>query len=177
MKQLLLLNPEQVSEEEAERFPIREAARAIVIDGRGMIALLHVAKDEYYKLPGGGLEGAEDKKTALERECREEIGCDIKVTGEVGSIIEYRKTLHLKQISYCYLAKVKGEKGKPHFTDNEIKRGFKLVWLPFKDVVYVIQGGLAKNLEGSAFIVPRDIAFLKAAENLIGTLSIDAQQH
>src|SRR5688572_4730076 len=113
MKELLLINPESVTEEEVKEYPVREAARAIVTDEDGLIALLHVSNKNYYKLPGGGMEKGEDRIQALKRECLEEIGCHIEVTGEIGSIVEYRKIFHIKQISHCYLARLKGSKGTP----------------------------------------------------------------
>ncbi len=167
MKQLLLLNPEEASEEEVKNYPVREAARAIVVDEDGLIALLKVAKNGYYKLPGGGLEGSEDRIVTLQRECREEIGCNIEVISEIGSIVEYRKVFNLKQISYCYLAKVKGKKGTPSFTKEEMENGFQQAWLSYEDAKRVMSESTATNLEGSAYIVPRDIAFLEEAHDLL----------
>ena len=82
MEQLLLLNPEYASEEEAAQYPVREAARAVVMDAENNVALLRVANKNYYKLPGGGIEVGEDRISALKRECLEEIGCSIEVVGE-----------------------------------------------------------------------------------------------
>ena len=81
MKQLAILNPENATDDEMLEFSVRESARAVVIDNDGNVALLHVAKKEYYKLPGGGIEGSEDKISSLLRECKEEIGCDVSVLG------------------------------------------------------------------------------------------------
>jgi 8-oxo-dGTP diphosphatase len=167
MKLLKIVNPERVSEEEIQSYPVREAARAIVTDGEGNIALLHVAHEQYYKLPGGGLEGAEDKIVALRRECQEEIGCDIEVTSEIGTIIEYRKIFNLKQISYCYFARVKGEKGTPDFTTEEKEKGFEALWVPYADALQLMRGSGAMSFEGESYIVPRDIAFLEAVKDLM----------
>lgn len=167
MKQLALLNPENVSEEEANTYPIREAVRAVVVDENNMIALLHVAHQGYYKIPGGGIEGSEERALALQRECKEEIGCDIEVTQEIGSIVEYRKVFHLKQISYCYLAKIKGQMGTPNFTEEEIANGFQQAWLPYEDAIQAIKGSATSDLEGSAYIVPRDKTFLEAAKRYL----------
>jgi len=159
-----LINPEHATEEEVAHYAVREAARAIVRDTEGFIALLHVTKKNYYKLPGGGLEGDEDKLIALQRECEEEIGCNIDVLDEVGMTIEYRKMFQLKQISYCYYATVRGEKGTPHFVGDEIDDGFEALWLPFDKALDVMKTCEANDFEGSAYIVPRDIAFLEAAQ-------------
>lgn len=162
-----LINPENVSEEEVKDYRIREAGRAVVIDENGMIALLHVAKESYYKLPGGGIEDTEDKIIALKRECQEEIGCDVEIIGEIGTIVEYRKIFNLKQTSYCYFAKVKGAKGIPNFTDDEKENGFEQVWLPYEQALKFLSESKATNIEGSAYIVPRDTAFLEEAKILI----------
>jgi 8-oxo-dGTP pyrophosphatase MutT (NUDIX family) len=167
MKQLKLINPENVSEEEVKSYKVREAARAVVVDENGKIALLHVSKEHYYKLPGGGIEDGEDKMKALARECKEEIGCDVEVMGEVGSIVEYRKIFTLKQTSYCYLAKVKGKKGMPDFTDDEKENGFEQVWLSSSDALKALRESKATSIEGSAYIVPRDTAFLEESKNYL----------
>jgi 8-oxo-dGTP pyrophosphatase MutT (NUDIX family) len=163
MKYLKLINPENVSEEEVKNYKVREAARAVVFDENNKIALLHVSKERYYKLPGGGLEGSEDQAVALQRECKEEIGCNIEVVGEIGSIIEYRKIFNLKQTSYCYLAKVKGPKGTPDFTDDEKENGFEQVWLSYNDALKALIESKASSIEGSDYIVPRDTTFLEEA--------------
>lgn len=167
MKQLLLLNPENVSGREIRNYPVRKAARAVVVDKNNRVALLHVSRKNYYKLPGGGLEGDEDKITALKRECKEEIGSDIEVIGEIGKIVEYRKFSQLKQISYCYFAKLKGKKSIPNFTEKEIAGGFKLMWVSYDKALRLMEESRAKNIEGREYIVPRDIAFLKAAKRYL----------
>lgn len=167
MKKLALLNPEGVSEEEARTYPVREAARAIVVDDDGKIVLLHVSKRNYYKLPGGGIEPGEDHVTALRRECQEEIGCDVEVIGEVGTITEYRKMFTLTQVSHCYLARVVGAKGVPHLEEGEIEDGFKGVWLSYAGVQHAMAESIADNPQGRMYIVPRDTLLLKEADALV----------
>lgn len=167
MKQLKLINPENVSENEVRNYSLREAARAIVIDKDGKIVLLNVSKANYYKLPGGGIDNGEDKITALKRECQEEIGCDIEVLNEIGLIIEYRKIHNLKQTSYCYLAKVKGEKGLPNFTNSEINAGFEQIWFSYDDALHAIRSGKAPHIEGNEYIMPRDTTFLVEAKTYL----------
>lgn len=163
MKELHILNPEHTTEEERKGYRLRKAARAVVVDEAGNIALLHVGVSNYYKLPGGGLEDSEDPLTALRRECLEEIGCEVEVIGEIGSILEFRKSFSLTQTSFCYFAKLRGKKGKPSFTAEEVQNGFSVVWLPYPEVLTALRETLAIDLEGSAYIVPRDTLFVKAA--------------
>lgn len=161
---LITLNPENASDEEVQTYSTREAARAVVVDSGGNIALLHVSLKNYYKLPGGGLEGDEDILVALARECKEEIGCAIEVVGEVGTVIEYRKIFGIKQISYCYFAHVKGDKGEPEFTESELEGGFEIVWVSYGKALTLMAESVVSDEEGGRYIIPRDIALLKAVE-------------
>lgn len=163
---LPLLNPEGVSEEEAATYQVREATRAIVTEADGKIALMHASLNHYYKLPGGGVEAGESLLEALYRECREEIGCDIEVTGEVGSLTEYRQRYKLKQTSYCYLARVVGEKGEPKFEPDEIAEGFEVTWvMPKEALALILESGVSVYPAGH--MVARDSALLAAALPLI----------
>lgn len=165
MKELILLNPENVSEEEVKTYSTREAARTVVFDKENNVALLHATKTDYYKLPGGGLDDDTNKVTALKRECREEIGCDVEVMGEIGLVNEWRRFCNLHQISYCYFAKVVGEKGIPDFTESEIAEGFEVVWLPYNEALDIIKRSKAEQIEAKEYMVPRDIAILEAARD------------
>lgn len=111
-----------------EGYFLREASRAIVSDDMGAIALLHVTRDDYYKLPGGGIDAGENPLKALERELLEEIGCRAIVTSELGTVLEQRYYQNMTQISHCFTATVVGEKGEPDYTEKERAAGFEIVW-------------------------------------------------
>lgn len=160
MKLLGILNPENVTNTELDQFEVREAVRGIVYDSQGKIALLHVANENYYKLPGGGVEGAEDHTQTFLRECLEEIGTPIEIIDELGEILEYRKIFHIKQVSYCYTAKVIGDKGIPNFTDKERSQGFKVVWLSLSEAREMISKSSATTPAGELYIVPRDLLII-----------------
>lgn len=141
-------------------YTIRKASRAIVFNDNNEIAILHVTKDKYHKLPGGGIEENEDVISALRRELIEEVGVEVEVTGTVGCIIEYRDKFNQLQISYCYDAQVVTDYKKTDFTEEEIANGFKLKWMNLKDAVEVLDKDKPENYAGM-FIKERDLAFLK----------------
>lgn len=123
-----------------DTYATRHAARAVVTDGNGAIALLHARERDYYKLPGGGIEENEDILVALAREIKEELGCEAEVENELGQVIEWRDETMLQQISYAYLARLKGLKGTPDFTESEIAEGFEVVWAPsLQDALQLVE--------------------------------------
>lgn len=152
------------ADKDSANFRKRHAARAIVTAKDGGIALLHVGKYNYYKLPGGGVEDGEDIYRALERELLEEIGCRAKITGEVGKIVEYRDEWNQKQTSYCYLAQQIGEAGHPDFTKKELSEGFAIVWAKNIDEAVALLEQDTPEEYGGKFIRERDLEFLKAAQ-------------
>lgn len=150
-----------------QNYEERSAARAIVFDADKNIALLHVSKKSYHKLPGGGIEKGEDAVTALLRELREEIGCAVDSIHELGSIEEYRNDFKLHQTSYCYVATVVGPKGNTNFDEGEVADGFIPVWMCLNDAIQTLEDeGEVKHYEAK-FIRLRDLTFLKEARQLL----------
>lgn len=143
----------------------REAARAVAFDDDGRIPLLYVGKHSYHKLPGGGIEAGEDVMQALAREMKEETGCGIEVTGEIGTIVEYRTEWHIKQTSYCYLAKITS-KGETAFDDGEVKDDFKLVWMTLDEAIEALENDRPASYYTGGFIRERDLVFLKQAKRI-----------
>ena len=166
MKQIATINPRNVSEAEVANYKLGEAARAIVVDKENKIALLWVGRDKYYKLPGGGIEPGEDRMIGLQRECYEEIGCAAEVIGEIGYTLEYWKEDDEKQTSYCYLAKMVGEKGTPDFTQSEKDRDFGIVWVSYPEAIELLKESKPIQFEGE-YIKPRDLAFLEEAKDIL----------
>jgi 8-oxo-dGTP pyrophosphatase MutT (NUDIX family) len=162
MKLIKTIQFKDLKQEEIEKFEIRRAARAVVFDQDKKIGILYVSKYHYHKLPGGGIEAGEDIMTALKRECREEIGCNIETVSEIGEIIEYRDKWLFKQHSYCYLANLLGDKGEPDFTQKEKDNGFEIKWLPLLEAINLLENDKPEGYEGG-FIQIRDLAFLKGA--------------
>ena len=151
--------------EDAEEYKIRKAARAVVFDDEKKIAILKVAKHNYHKLPGGGVEKREDLMNALEREMLEEIGCKVTVFGEVGRIIEHRDKWNIKQESFCYLANLVGKKEQPCFTKEETDDGFELMWVSLGRAIEIIEKDNPNSYDGK-FIKVRDLCFLEEAKNI-----------
>ena len=81
---------------------------------------------------------------------------------KIGQVIEYRKRHKLKQTSYCYLAKVIGEKIEPNFTSKENNKGFTAKWVKPEEAIEIIEKDRPNDYEGG-FIQKRDLFFLNRA--------------
>lgn len=147
-----------------QKYRERSAARAIVFDSDQKIALLHVTKKSYHKLPGGGIEKNEDNEAALRRELLEEIGCSVQNIRELGIIEEYRNDFQLHQISYCFIADLIGSKNEINLEAGEIADGFEPEWMSLKDAIQTLENESGVESYEGKFIRLRDLTFLKEAE-------------
>ncbi|MFH9968547.1 NUDIX hydrolase [Streptomyces mirabilis] len=92
--------------------PLREAARAILLDPDVRVLLLRYDEnDGFWATPGGSLEPGEDDTTAALRELHEELGIDEQAV-ELGVQLAERSTTHLvggrtvRQVEKYFLARV-----------------------------------------------------------------------
>lgn len=147
----------------------RHAARAVIFDGQGRIALLHSARLGYWKLPGGGIEDGEDWQQALLREALEETGYPVMLRAVPPLMLiewraqpEYWRTIEkLKQISVCGVADVCGDVQAISLTDDEMQTGLVLEWHRVEEAVKVMEASAPDTYEGK-FIRLRDLTFLRA---------------
>lgn len=142
-------------------FKPRTAARAIVFD-EGRIALIHVKEHDYYMLPGGGVEN-ENMIAELQREILEELGCEIEVTGDVGSIEVYFDRWLKKQTDFCYTAKKVKLVADTAPTDFEVEEGHNVVWTKNLDeAIRLVEAAAPANRDGK-LVRARDLFFLRHA--------------
>lgn len=132
MRMLFEMDKKDYSEKDEKYF--RPSVRAIILkDGR--FAMVHSRKYDYYKFPGGGIEGEEDNVTALIREVKEETG----LTVAPSSIREYGMVRRLQkgkmdgtvfvQDNFYYLCEVlEGNEGQ-NLDDYEDEEGFTLEYV------------------------------------------------
>lgn len=162
---LSLDTPSEISENRV-KYEIRKAARAVLLNPNGEIFLLHVTKDKYYKLPGGGIEENEDLLDALRREVLEEVGCPIDIIAPIGSVIEYRKYFEQLQFSYAFLCIQNGPITHTQFTDQEIEDGFIGNWYSYDAAINLLSQFHGTSYIGK-FITKRDLDILVESKEQI----------
>lgn len=141
-------------------YELRKSARAILINDRGEMATQYLNTYAYHKLPGGGVERGENIEQALRREVLEEVGCDCKISQELGIVIEYRNKYKLLHISYGFVAMVVGEIGLSKLEEGEIEEKQETLWLSPKTVLEKMKFDIPGKFEGH-FILARETAFLE----------------
>lgn len=138
----------------------RQAVRVVAFNSLGQIALIHAQREDYYKLPGGGIEPGEDHVTAVQREMLEETGVVIKVRGcgIVASTEEYR--LHIHQFSHCYLADVVRDTGVVSLTEGELEDQFTHMWVSVEEAKRLLVTAQPASVFGRS-VRERDIYLLE----------------
>ncbi len=81
---------------------VRHSARSVIIRGK-TVAMVHSLKYDYYKFPGGGIEGDESPVAAMLRETREEAGLVVKpeTVKEYGYVHRIQKST--KNAAECFV--------------------------------------------------------------------------
>jgi ADP-ribose pyrophosphatase YjhB (NUDIX family) len=130
------------------------------------VAILWNNHTNHHKIPGGKIEDGEDILAGLEREIKEEASVDAEIMSEVGLIVEYRNQFEELQFSYCYWARVIGEKGEPQFTDKEKEHGFQLKWVALDEAIKLFTADQPTGYSGK-FMWRRDFDFLLKAEEIL----------
>ncbi|MGW9026818.1 NUDIX hydrolase [Streptomyces sp. NPDC055722] len=112
--------------------PLREAARAILLDPDGRVLLLRYDENGgFWATPGGSLEPGEDDTTATLRELHEELGIDEQAV-ELGVQLAERSKDHLvggrpvRQVEKYFLARVGATAVDPaHATQPDNIRAYR----------------------------------------------------
>lgn len=111
---------------------IRNSARSIIIRNK-KIAMIHSLKYDYYKFPGGGIEGEESPVAAMIRETREEAGLTVKpeTVKEYGYVHRIQKSDKdasecFVQDNYYYLCEAENEAVSQRLDHYEAAEGYTL---------------------------------------------------
>ena len=119
----------------------RPSVRGIIVRD-GKIAMMHSVKYNYYKLPGGGIEGQETFEEALIREVREESGLvvipnSIKEFGYVRRIEKGKIEDIFIQENYYFLCETEDDMVAQNLDDYEADEEFTLEYVSIEDAIRV----------------------------------------
>lgn len=131
----------------------KASASVFVLDEAGRLLLLHRADSDVWTIPTGGVKKGETVAQAGVRECREETGLEVEVTGLVGifstpeHVIVYMhgdKIDEVRQpINICLRARVIGGEIRP--APDEAR---EVRWVPYDDLdTYPIGPAIRHRIE------------------------------
>lgn len=138
----------------------RYTSRAVLKNDKDQYAVMYTKKYDFYLLPGGGIEGDEDKIEALKREVLEETGCTCENMTEIGCVYENRAHCNYIQYSYYYFVKVGNDVKAQNFTDIEIQNKTEVQWHSLEKVIDLIFNQ-NPGTNQQKFLQARDVAALK----------------
>ena len=145
---------------EVKDYKTRIAARGIIINQDGKIAIQKKTNTKEYKLIGGGIENGEKPSDGFKREVFEETGCKIDIIHELGIVEEHISMKSVKQISYIFVAKVLNDTSKLNLTGKEKAEGAELIWVSPIDALRLMENSY-HELTSSTYEVDYDVYRMK----------------
>ncbi len=144
----------------------RYTGKVVLFNLEGKIALVGNNANNFFLLPGGGLEDDESILDGIRRECREETGCEIEIQDALGVTEDFRSRDGKHCISFCYSAKVISY-GVQMLTEGETKIGMYVKWLTLPEVLELftmqeekVRAGEVK-FYNTCFNIMRDALFVR----------------
>jgi len=137
----------------------RHAARGIVINQQGLMAVMYMGKFDLYCLPGGGVEGGENVRAALKREIMEETGCSCDYVEPLAIVEENRFCHNFTQINHYFLVKTLSAPGETSLTYKETQADTHVMWFPPEKARELISAARHEQPQ-RRFIQARDTAIL-----------------
>jgi 8-oxo-dGTP pyrophosphatase MutT (NUDIX family) len=149
----------------------RPTCKIVLFNNEGNIALIGNKVNDYYLLPGGGIDDSESLHDAVKRECREETGCEIIIEDGLGITEDYRARDSKHSVTYGFIAKVTTQH-EPTLTESEIDIGAYVRWISLQEAIniFLIQEKNVKAGEvkfyNTCFNIVRDLFFLQQAKKI-----------
>ena len=156
----------------------RQIARAVVVDEDGFFYFVRASRDDdfgiatYIETSGGGVEPGEDLEVAIHRELQEELGVEVSVLCEIGTVSDFYNLIHRHNINHYFLCQVRSF-GARHLTADEADLyHLTTAKLRYEDAVAEYQRYMADTPIG-LLIGRRELPVLQQAKELLDALEQD----
>ncbi len=150
----------------------RPTGKVVLFNEKNEIALIGNKVNDFFLLPGGGIEEGESVIEGTKRECQEETGCHIELQEALGITEDFRARDIKHCISYGYSAKAISQ-GTAKLTESEADIGAYVKWLSMPEAITLfalqeekVRAGEVK-FYNTCFNILRDSLFIKRAQSFI----------
>lgn len=142
----------------------RVSARAIIINEKKEVLLIHSAFYDDVTFPGGGVDDGEELIDALKRECIEEVGAVIDSYKEYCMITEKRADSNMEAniFTSCYYLCTYSHMVENSLLDYEKELGYSTVWMSIDKAISLNEKTLKKLQEKNKYcgVVQRELRVL-----------------
>jgi 8-oxo-dGTP diphosphatase len=118
---------------EPKQYIDRPTVKGLVFNKEDKIALLWHPAENFGLLPGGGIDDAETPEEAFIRECKEEIGCDVKIESKIGTAIQLRAKDARRYEVHFFVGRVVGDTYTPT-TTQEDELSIETKWMTVSEI-------------------------------------------
>ncbi|MBQ7088984.1 MAG: NUDIX hydrolase [Clostridia bacterium] len=152
----------------------RHVARAVVVDKEGTFYFMRADRDDDFgvatviETAGGGVEEGEDLSVAIRRELKEELGAEVEILAEIGTVSDYYNLIHRHNINHYFLCRATAF-GDTQLTEDEIHR-FHLSTLALTYDEAVAEYERCKNCALGRVIAARELPVLRRAKAMLDAL-------
>ena len=149
----------------------REIVRAIVVDDSGAYHFVRADRDDIFchgtviETAGGGVEEGEDFRAAIHRELREELGVEVEILAEIGTVSDYYNLIHRHNINHYYLCRATAFRA-PQLTEDEVHT-FHLSQLTLSYEEAVAEYERCRDNPLGRLIAARELPVLHRAKELL----------
>ena len=149
----------------------REIVRAIVVDEAGVFRVIRAVREDIFchgtiiETAGGGVEAGEDLHAAVRREIREELGAEVEILAEIGTVSDYYNLIHRHNINHYFLCRAVSF-GETRMTEEEVHT-FHLSSLTLTYDEAVAEYELRTETALGRLIAARELPILKRAKALL----------
>lgn len=152
----------------------REVVRAVVVDADGTYYFNRAVRDDIFgkgtiiETAGGGVEPGEELSAAVRRELREELGAEVEILADIGTVSDYYNLIHRHNINHFYLCRAVSF-GEPQMTEEEVNT-FHLSTLKLTYDEAVAEYERCRNCPLGRVIAARELPILHRAKELLDSL-------
>lgn len=152
----------------------RHVVRAVVVDKEGNFYFMRAVRDDDFgvatiiETSGGGVEDGEDLSVAIRRELKEELGAEVEILAEIGTVSDYYNLIHRHNINHYFLCRATAF-GDTQMTEDEIHR-FHLSTLKLSYDEAMAEYARCKNCALGRVIAAREMPIVRRAKEILDTL-------